>query len=901
MYKKIILFCISVISVISIAAQNVPAVVTSATHPVSEADTTKKVEKRAERLDLEPITYSIYDGKKYTIADIQVSGVERYGYADYVLIGVSGLSVGQKVSIPGEEITKATNAFWRHGMFSDVTIARIDQTEDSVWLKILLKPNPIVSEIRYTGVKKGEREDLDARIGMARGSQITPNLINRARKRVKEYFDEKGFSNAEITIQQHDDIADEGKSIMEIDVDKKEKTKITEIVIQGNESISDYDLKMAMKKTNEGFSLKKHPKLSLRKIFSTKKFIQDEYETDLDNIILKYHEKGYRDATIISDSVVQVDEKHVSIYLNIDEGQKYYLRDVKWVGNTLFPTDGPWGLDAMLGMQGGNIYNMKKLNERLLTDEDAILSLYNNRGYIFAYLDPVETYVENDSVDIEVRIFEGTQATINKVIINGNDRIYEDIVRRELLTKPGQLFSREVLMQTYREVAQMGHFDPESMDIQTPPDIESGTVDIVYNLTSKANDQVEFSAGWGQTGVIGKMSLKFTNFSVNNLLNPSTYKGIIPQGEGQTLTLSGQTNGRYYQSYSVSFFDPWFGGKRPNSFSLSAYYMVTTGVESRYYNNYYNNYNYYNDYYGGGYGGSYGGGGMLYDENQSMKIIGISAGYGKRLSWPDYLFSFMAELSYQRYMLNNWNYFVIKNGNANSLSLGLTLSRNSTDNPIYTRSGSQFSASVHLTPPYSLIDNIDYASLPADDPKLNQWIEYHKWKFKGKIFIPLADREKVKKTPVLMGRAEYGFLGSYIPQKRTPFETFYVGGDGMTGYSGYMAQETIGLRGYENGSLTPYMQEAYAYSRLSMELRYPFIFEQNTTIYGLVFAEAGNAWSKIANFNPFELKRSAGAGVRVYLPMIGMMGIDWAYGFDRATPSSTISGGQFHFLLGQEF
>ena len=899
MYRKIILFCFGLFSIISLTAQDI-IIETITTDSISENEAIENVEEIRPQRDLPPISYTLStNNRKYTIADIKIKGAESIGYEDFVLIGISGLSVGQKISIPGEEITKAINAYWKVSMFSYVGIERTDQTEDSVWLTILLRTNPLISEIRYNGVKKGEREDLEAKIGARVGMTITPNLTNTITRRTREYFDEKGFSKAEITVRQHDDLTNKGRAILDINVDKKDKTKVTEIVIRGNENISEHDLKLSMKKTNEGFSLRKDPKLSIRKIFSTKKFVQEEYENDLENIIQKYRERGYRDATIVSDSIAQVDDNHVSIYLDINEGNKYYIRNIKWVGNKLYPTEGPWGLDALLGMGSGDIYNTKKLEERLITDEDAVFSLYHNRGYIFASLDPVEVYLENDSVDIEVRISEGMQATIDKVVINGNDRIYEDIIRRQLLTKPGQLFSKDILMQTYREIAQMGHFDPESMDIQTPQNMEAGTVDIVYNLTSKANDQVEFSAGWGQTGVIGKLSLKFTNFSVNNLLHPSTYKGIIPQGEGQTLTLSGQTNGRYYQSYNVSFFDPWFGGKRPNSFSLSAYYMVTTGVESRYYSQYlsnpyiYSGSGYQDDYYNGGY--------VAYDENQSMKIFGVSAGYGKRLSWPDYLFSFMVDVSYQRYMLNNWNYFVIQNGNANSLSLGLTLSRNSTDNPLYTRSGSQFSVSVNFTPPYSSFDGVDYASLDRSDPKLNEWIEFHKWKFKGKIFIPLADREKTQKTPVLMGRAEYGFLGSYTPHKRTPFETFYVGGDGMTGYSGYMAQETVGLRGYANGSLTPYGSEAYAYSKLAMEFRYPFLLEQNTTIYGLLFAEAGNAWTRTADFNPFELKRSVGAGVRVFLPMIGLMGIDWGYGFDRAIPSSEVSKGEFHFILGQEF
>ncbi|MDR2058211.1 MAG: outer membrane protein assembly factor BamA [Dysgonamonadaceae bacterium] len=902
MYKKILFFSLGTLWVNALFAQDIQQETQNNT--TIATDTATVVETK-EVSEIPVISYSLNNDKKYTIADITVSGIS--GYDDFVLIGISGLSIGDKVGVPGEEITSAIKLFWKHGLFSDVKILATKLTKDSVWLNIALKPNPIISFINITGVKKGEREDLEKKIGMTKGSQLTPNLINRARKRVKDYFDEKGFSNANVRVLQRDDLSSEGHVILDITVDKQEKTKIREIFITGNENLSDYTLKVAMKKTNEGFSLKKRFKLSFRKMFSTKKFVKEEYENDLNNILLKYSEKGYRDARIFSDSVEYVDEKHVNIHIKIEEGNQYFIRNIKWVGNTIYPSE---FLENILNMQSGDIYNQKKLTERLSSDEDAVSNIYYNSGYIFSRMDPVETYIQNDSVDIEVRIFEGIQATINRVIINGNDRLYEDIIRRELMTKPGQLFSREVLMRSVREIAQMGHFDPESMDIQPIPDAESGTVDIQYNLTSKANDQVELSAGWGQTGLIGRLSFKFTNFSFNNLIRPNTYKGIIPQGEGQTLTVGGQTNGRYYQAYNISFTDPWFGGKRPNTFSLGAYYMIQTGMDDRYYSNYYNMSNYY---YSGDYGyNSY----VAYDENQSLKLFGASATYGKRLKWPDDYFSFMTELSFQKYWLHNWNYFIIQNGNCNNVSLGLTLARNSIDNPLYTREGSQFSASLNFTPPYSLWDKVDYANLsgieydysrPSEErnratAEKNKWIEYHKWKFKGKVFIPLANKERVKRTPVLMSRIEYGFLGSYNSNKRTPFETFYMGGDGMNSYSTMYATETVGLRGYENGALTPYGREGYAYSRLSLELRYPFMLEQSATIYGLTFIEAGNAWTNIASFNPFDLKRSAGAGIRIFLPMIGLMGLDWAYGFDKATTSSSkISGSQIHFILGQEF
>ena len=901
MYKKTLLFCLLVFIASFVKAQDIIDQVVIANDSIVPETNSVPVVKEMETENLPRISYSLNNNKKYTIAEIKVTGGESYGYESYVLVGISGLSVGQKITIPGDELTAALKKYWGNGLFSDAKVIDTKLPNDSVMIEFVVKPSPVISTINFTGVKKSEREDIETKIGTAKGMAYNTNLSDRIRRRVKEYFNEKGFSNADLTIRPIDDLANEGKVILEIIVDKNEKVKVKEIIITGNEKLSDYDLKMAMKKTNQNHNFFKRPKLTILKLFSTRKFVREEYENDLDNLIMKYYEKGYRDAEILSETVEQIGDKHVAIHINLEEGNKYYIRNISWVGNTLYHST---FLDYVLNMQANDVYNIKKLEKRLQKDDDAVRSLYHNTGYIFADLQHVETHLENDSVDLEIRVQEGIQATIKRVIITGNDRVYEDIIRRELLTKPGQLYSQEAIMGTLRELAQTGHFDPEALDPKIVPDPEAGTVDITYGLTSKANDQIEFSAGWGQTGVIGRLSLKFSNFSMNNLLHPSTYKGIIPQGEGQTLTLSGQTNGKYYQSYSVSFFDPWFGGKRPNSLQLSAYFMKTTQLDSRI--DPYSSYGYggYGGYGYGGYGyGGYGGyGGYAYDENKSMKILGVNAGYGRRLSWPDYLFNFMAEISYQRYMLKNWGgYFAISNGNANSLSLGLTLQRNSMDSPLYTRSGSQFVASLNLTPPYSAFEKRDYASMDSQDPRKYEWIEFHKWKFKSKMFIPLANKEAVKKTPVIMSRVEYGFLGSYNSNKRTPFETFSVGGDGMTGFSSIYATEIIALRGYSNESLTPRGKEGYAYSRIGLELRYPLMLEQTSTIFILGFLEAGNAWTQIRSFNPFDLKRSAGIGARIFLPMIGLMGIDWGYGFDRPTPSDGISGGQFHFILGQEF
>ena len=841
----------------------------------------------------------LYSGtpRKCEIGGIRVTGGE--GYEDYVLIGLSGLSVGQTISVPGDEITQAIRRYWRHGLFSQARIEADSIIDNKVYLNIILAQRPRVSDIRYNGVKKSEREDLEAKLGLAKGGQITPNLIDRAKILVKRYFDEKGFKNAEVVVIQRDDPNNKNQVIIDVDIDKKEKVKVHQITIEGNTALTDKKIKRLMKKTNE--------KNKLANIFKTKKFIEEKYEEDKENIINKYNELGYRDAIIVTDSITNFDDRTVDIFLRIEEGDKYYVRNISWVGNTVRSTE--W-LNEVLRMKKGDVYNQKLLDERLSKDDDAIGNYYYNQGYVFFNVDPVEVNVDNDSIDLEMRMIEGPQATINRVRITGNDRLYENIVRRELRTRPGELFSKEALERSYRELAQMGHFNPETINPKVEPDPQNGTVDINYILESKANDQIEFPAGWGQTGVIGKLSLKFTNFSMKNLFSKNNNRrGILPQGDGQTLTISGQTNGSYYQSYSLSFFDPWFGGKRPNQFSVTAFYSKQTDVNDNYYNqSYYNNY--YNYMYGyGNYNSNYYGYNMdsYYDPDKSVQLYGLSIGWGKRLKWPDDYFTLTAEMSYQRYVLKDWQYFLIANGKCNNISFGLTLARSSSDNPIFPRQGSDFSFSVQFTPPYSMFDNIDYKSLATstsspnyedDMKKKYKWVEYHKWKFKGKMYTALTDGAK---CPVLMTRVEFGLLGSYNKYKKSPFETFYVGGDGMTGYSSSYATETIGLRGYENGALTPYGYEGYAYSRIGLELRYPIMLETSTSIYALAFAEGGNAWTDVKKFNPFDMKRSAGAGVRIFLPMIGMMGIDWAYGFDKVFGSTQYSGSQFHFIIGQEF
>ena len=507
---------------------------------------------------------------------------------------------------------------------------------------------------------------------------------------------------------------------------------------------------------------------------------------------------------------------------------------------------------------------------------------------------------------------EGAQATINRVRITGNERLYEEVVRRELRTIPGNLFSMSALERSYREIANLGHFNPETIKPDVVPNRESGTVDINWGLETKSSDQIELSAGYGQTGVIGKLSLKLTNFSMRNMFRKGAMRrGILPQGDGQTVTLSAQSNGKYYQAYSVSFFDPWFGRKRPNSFSVSAFMSIQTDGADSYYNSaYYNNYNNYLYGYGNynNYGSGYNNMASYYDPDKYIKMYGFSIGWGRRLKWPDDHFSLSAELNYQLYSLKDWQYFLITDGNCNNINLTLTLSRSSIDNPLFPRQGSEFSLQTSATPPYSLFDGKDYASLasntksPSYKSELrdkHKWIEYYKFKFRSKTYTSLTSG---KRNLVLMTRADFGLLGSYDKNKKSPFETFYVGGDGMSGsYSYNYATDMVSLRGYENGSLTPYGYEGYAYTRIGVELRYPFLMQPSTTIYGLAFVEGGNAWNDASKFNLFDLKRSAGVGIRVFLQMIGLIGLDWAYGFDDVFGSTQYSGSHFHFVLGQEF
>lgn len=816
--------------------------------------------------------------KSYVIGGIEVTGLGDQ-YDPGTLIQLAGLQFGSEIKIPGDAITKAIRRLYSQGLFSDITIS-VDRVEgNKVFLIMNLTERHKLSGINYIGIKKSEETKIKEKINPLPGTQVTDNMISNLKHIIEKYFKEKGYYNMDVKVLQRDDPSAPNFVILDVSVERKSKIKISEVVITGNEEVKDRKLKGAMKKTKEK---------SLANFFKSAKYIETNYEDDKYNLLDKYNELGYRDASIIADSVVQVSPNRVKVYIDVEEGNKYFYNNITWVGNTVVESE---KLSRLLNISKGDTYNKKYFEERLREDEDAVANyFYLNQGYLFFQAMPIETVVGKDSINVEIRLLEGPQATIDRVIIKGNDITHEHVIRRELYTYPGELFSREDIIRSVRELANLGHFDPEKI-IPNPvnPNQEAGTVDIEYSLEEKANDKIEISGGWGAGMIIGSVGLTFTNFSMRNIFNWETYRPL-PQGDGQMLSLKAQTNGKYYTSFSISFREPWLGGKKPNSLSVSAYYSRQTGYSSNYYKSY---------LVGHSLKAS-----DMHDESQWMSTFGLSVGLGRRIKWPDDYFTMYTEVSYQRYMLRNWAYYIIQDGSSNNLSFAVQLRRSSIDNPLYTRRGSDFTLGLTFTPPYSWFTSKDYSSPNIKDRDKYRWIEFHKWKFQGKVFMPLDRNEKL----VLYAGAQYGYLGHFDKHKRSPFEGYEMGGDGMSGYSLY-GREYIGLRGYENGSLTnagssflaPNSSDASLYSKLTMEVRYPISLAQSATIYALAFLEAGNSWYELKDFEPFNLYRSAGVGLRVFLPMFGLLGIDWGYGFDKVPGRDGAAGSQIHFVLGQEF
>lgn len=798
----------------------------------------------------------------YVVAGVSVSGIR---FLDTnALIGLSGLRRGEAITIPGEILKTAVQKLWQQGLFSDVRISITKVVSDSVYLDIFLQERPRISSVKYIGLKKSEQDDLVKKLNLPVGSQVTEYLLTSAEKIIKDHFIGKGFLNTKVDFIQKDDPDRPNNVILTVKVDKQEKVKIAEIKFAGNEYFSDSKLKKQMKGT----------KVKNMNFFRASKFINTKYEEDKLKLKTFYNDNGFKDFSIISDSVYTVSEDRIGVRLRIEEGQQYFLRDVNWVGNSVYRKE---TLQKVLNIKKGSVYNESLIEDRLNGTkgaQDAVSSLYQDYGYLFSRLTPVEAKVENDSVDLEIRIYEGDQAYLNNVLIDGNTRTNEHVARRELYTLPGDLFSKDKILRSIRQLGVLGEFDAEKINPTPIPDMINGTVDLLYKLEEKPNDQFEISGGWGAGMLVGTVGVRFNNFAMRNFFNLKEWKPY-PSGDGQSLSLRVQSNGRVYQSYNISFVEPWLGAKKPNTFSISTYRSTMTNGKRK-----------------------------SEDGYQAMIIDGVTVGLGKRLEWPDNYFSVYGELNYQRYFLKDYTQyaFLFSNGTSNLFSLQLKLTRFSTGpNLIYPRSGSSFTLSLQLTPPYSLLSGRDMANL-SDEEKY-KWIEFHKWQFKSDYYFPLSKNDKL----VLNAKFAFGYLGFYNKDiGPSPFEYFYVGGDGMSGYSFY-GRDVIAQRGYTNGSLTPFdpvrgVPSGNVYSKITFEIRYPFSLNPQATVYGLGFLETGRAWYSLKEYNPFKMNRAAGFGLRANLPMFGLLGIDWGYGFDPVpTGEANANHSQIHFIIGQQF
>ena len=804
--------------------------------------------------------------KQYIINKVKVSGIK---YLDpEVVASMSGLTKGDTIMIPSDYLSSTLKTMWNQRIYSDVQILT-EPVGDSVNIEIVLRERPRVYDWKIEGVRKGQMSELLETLKLKKGSELSDFVLNSSKDAIRKYFAEKGFYNADVSVRLENDTTLENVVNGFFVVDRKNRVKIGKIDFEGNTALSDRQLRRSFKKTHQ----------KSINIFKGAKYKEKDYEEDKENLIDFYNSRGYRNATILSDSVYRINDKRLGIALKVDEGNKFYYRNVSWTGNSVYETR---QLNDMLGISKGETYDKKTLHKRLgigkhadYEDMSSISSLYQNNGYLFSSIDPGEVVVGEDSIDINVKIFEGKQAKINEVKISGNHRVNDRVIRRELYVRPGELYNRALLMQTIRQLNQMQHFDPE----KTSPGIDlvpnsNELVDISFPLEEVASDKFEISGGWGSNMFVGSVGVQLNNVSLKNFFKGSEWRPY-PHGQNQQLAIRGQTNGSYYKAISLNFTEPWLGGKKPNSLTVGLYYSDETDA-----------------YY------------AWQSGNRHFRTIGVSVGIGRRLSWPDRYFTIYNEISYQAYNLKDWSSFLVTNGTSNIFALKTVLARNSVDSPIYPRTGSEFSLSLTLTPPYSLFQkNVDYADPNLPDYKRYKWIEYHKWQFKAQWYYPLTNNNKL----VLMARAEMGYLGSYNKNKPSPFEGFDVGGDGMSGYNVY-GVEIVGLRGYENSALTPYTYTAdgradyaRAYNKYTMEIRYPFILKPSSTIYGLVFAEGGNAFKSWKEFDPFLIKRSIGVGARIYLPIVGMLGIDWGYGFDKAVGQTERSGSQVHFIIGTQF
>ena len=866
------------------------------------------------------IALSYASPREYEIAEIKVVGLETID--KNALISLSGLKVGDKVRIPSQTTSNAIKKLWDRGIIGNVALYISKVEGDKAFLVLELTERPRLTRIFLKGVNKTQETDIKENLDLIKGKIVSDAVLKNAELTVKDYFVDKGFLNTEVDIEQKKDTIITNGVLLNIHVNKKSKVRIDRITFHGNTDISDDKLRSKFKKTNEklrfdifqdafraiktarpknawefltnshevtGQDIKEYLGESVNvNFFKSSKFKKNEFKEDKNKLITYYNSKGYRDARVISDSIYDAAANEINIDIKIEEGRKYYFGKIDWSGNFVYNDD---ILNKVLGIKTGDVYDMELIQKKLTFNPNGedISSLYMDYGYLFFQVNPVEVRINNDSIDVEMRVYEGDQARINKIIITGNDRTSDHVIRREIRTLPGQFFNRSQLIRTQQMLSQLGYFDPEQIGINPIPNPADGTVDIEYALVERPSDQVELSGGWGgYYGFVGTVGLVFNNFSLRNITNFKAWKPL-PVGDGQRLSLRVQANGRIYQNYSLTFTEPWLGGKKPNSLTVGANRSVIRNT------------NYYTQ-----------------QEYGSMIMNTISAGLGKRLKWPDDYFTMSNTLSYTQYVFDNYNsssnnQIGFSTGTARNLKYTFRLARNSVDQPMFPRSGSELSLSVDLTPPYSLFrDPSYYDPEVVSDEQLYGWVEYHKWMFDAKYY------QKLVGNLVFSARAHFGFIDTYSDYAPTgPFDRFQMGGSGLSGANNWIVgYDLIALRGYEDNAITPpgygtYLPPAFglnggvAYNKFVFELRYPLSMAQSSTIYVLGFAEAGNNFHTLEDFDPFDNYRSIGFGARIFMPAFGLLGIDWGYGFDPVpipgTNNTKPSGGQFHFSIGQQF
>lgn len=793
----------------------------------------------------------------YYIRKVNVYGV-RFRDKN-LLLSTSGLMPGDSLYLPSTFISDAITRLWNQRYFSDVEIgAEIEG--DSIDLNVFLQERPRVRSWSFEGehIGRSKQKDLMDELKLKAGTELSDYVIDKNEKLIKKHFISKGFRNVDVSTRIENDSIRQNMVNVTFRIDRNEKVRVGSITFSGNTQFKERRLRRTFKKTHQ----------KSINFFQNTKLNEEDYKEDKNLLIDFYNSQGYRNATILSDSVYAINPERIGIHIDLSEGDKFYIRNIKWIGNSIYPTE---ELQQIFGVKSGDTYDKKSMHKRLgigremNPDGMSVANLYQNNGYLMSQIEPSEIVVGKDSIDLEIKVFEGKPFTVNEVGISGNNRVDDEVIRRELYVFPGELYNRALLMRTLRMLMGMGHFDAEQLQPDIQP-VSSDKVNVNFPLVETASDQFNVAGGWGSGSFVGSVGITLNNLSTRNLFKKGTWTPY-PMGQNQKFSISGQTNGTYYKAIAASFTDPWVGGHKPNSLTVSGHWSEQN-----------------NAYY------------VWQSATMYFRSFGLAAGLGKRLKWPDPNFSLYLEAQYTRYSLKNWNYFIMSNGVANELSFKVALSRSTVDQPIYPRSGSEFSAVLTLTPPYSLWDGRDYSDSSMPDRTRYKWIEYHRWQFNARWFLPISRNNKF----VLMAAAEMGFLGHYNKNKVSPFERFEVGGDGMSGYTIY-GVDIIRLRGYENGALDPTSDYSIGYNKYTMELRYPVILKESSQIYVLGFLEGGNGYSSWKDFSPFRIKRSAGLGVRIYLPIVGLLGLDWGWGFDAPAGSTRRSGSQFHFTMGQTF